>query len=231
MPGVRMSTTKYVMPLCGSASGDRCGRAGCRSGRRGRTSSRSSARSRRTRRRRAPPWCVSDARSLPAPGSLKSWHQNSEPSRMPGQVALVLLVGAGDEQRRAGPADADRVQRLRGTRAPAAPRRSRAAGRARRRAPTGWASAGRRSRHAASRPHEVGGVAALGGVLGQEGPDVVPELLGFRRQVEVHYMAPMGPDRSGGGADGSSGPVPGVVYRAQCRRRARCEPRRHTTRQ
>ena len=56
---------------------------------------------------------VRPARSLPAPGSLKSWHQSSEPSRIPGRYSLLLLVGTGDEQRRPRPADPDRVQRPR----------------------------------------------------------------------------------------------------------------------
>ena len=95
-----MSTTKYVIPLWASASG--------------------SVRARRM------PYCatwasvvhtfwpfttnsspsrsarvVSDARSLPAPGSLKSWHQISVPSSSPGRyraccssVPATISVGA-----------------------------------------------------------------------------------------------------------------------------------------
>ena len=43
----------------------------------------------------------SDARSEPASGSLNSWHQISSAVRIDGQPALLLLVGAVREQRRA----------------------------------------------------------------------------------------------------------------------------------
>ena len=41
------------------------------------------------------------ARSLPAPGSLNSWHHISSPRSMAGQEAVPLLVGAEVEDRRA----------------------------------------------------------------------------------------------------------------------------------
>ena len=42
----------------------------------------------------------SDARSEPEPGSLKPWHQNVSPDRMPRQVlALLLLVAVHDDRR------------------------------------------------------------------------------------------------------------------------------------
>ncbi len=62
----------------------------------------------------------------------------------PGEVAVLLLLGAGDEERRPGPADADRVERTRGLRSRGAPRRSRAAAPGRRRVRRAWASAVRR---------------------------------------------------------------------------------------
>ena len=55
-----------------------------------------------------------DARSLPAPGSLNSWHHSSLASRMRGSQRCLLLVGAVREQRRAREVDADAVHRLRG---------------------------------------------------------------------------------------------------------------------
>ena len=59
----------------------------------------------------------SDARSLPAPGSLNSWHQISDASRMLRQPARLLLGRAVREQRRPDEVDADAADELR--RAPA----------------------------------------------------------------------------------------------------------------
>ena len=83
MPGVRMSTTKYVMPRCASASGSvRASRmphcATC--ARVVHTFWPLTTYSSPSRMARV----ASDERSLPAPGSLNSWHQISEPSSRPG---------------------------------------------------------------------------------------------------------------------------------------------------
>ena len=49
----------------------------------------------------APPAVRRLARSLPASGSLKPWHQCSSASRMFGQPPLLLLVGAPADDHRA----------------------------------------------------------------------------------------------------------------------------------
>ena len=55
----------------------------------------------------------SEARSLPASGSLKSWHQISSAERIVRQVAQPLVLGAVREQGRPDQVDADAVHRLR----------------------------------------------------------------------------------------------------------------------
>ena len=93
-----------------------------------RTRSRSSGRSPRTRRRRGSPCVRMLARSEPASGSLKPWHQCSSAVRMPGQPALLLLVGAPLEDHRADLPDAVRVvDARRCAPAPSPRRRSRSA--------------------------------------------------------------------------------------------------------
>ena len=49
----------------------------------------------------------SDARSDPAPGSLKSWHQISSPAQERPEPACLLLVGPVGDQGRAGEHDPD----------------------------------------------------------------------------------------------------------------------------
>ena len=55
---------------------------------------------------------LSEARSLPASGSLKSWHQISSAERIFGQVRQALVLGPVGQQRRADEVDADAVDRL-----------------------------------------------------------------------------------------------------------------------
>ena len=68
-----------------------------------------------SRRRRVRARVESDARSLPAPGSLNSWHQISSARRgCCGQPARLLLGGAVGEERRPDEVDADAADELRG---------------------------------------------------------------------------------------------------------------------
>jgi len=53
---------------------------------------------------------ASAARSLPAPGSLNSWHQISSPVQRLAQPALLLLVAAVGEDGRGRHAQPDRVE-------------------------------------------------------------------------------------------------------------------------
>ena len=54
---------------------------------------------------------ASDARSEPAPGSLKSWHHFSSLRTIGAEEAQLLLVGAVREQRGRGVVEPERVQR------------------------------------------------------------------------------------------------------------------------
>ena len=163
----------------------------------------------------------SDARSLPDAGLAEELAPDLGAVEDPRDVALVLLVGARDEQRRPGPADADGVERLGRARRPQLgvdhELLDRPGGEPPRPGPVRGGVPG------PGQPgDEVGGVAAVGGVLGEERPDVVPELLRLGRQLEVHHMAPRArrrhvADRSGGTRRaGHPGRATGAEHWARC---------------
>ena len=106
MPGVFMLRKKNVSPLCFGALGSlrvtrmaHVGPVGARRPDLLAVDTQSSPS--RTARVRSP------ARSEPAPGSEKSWHQTSSPRRAGRRVPPLLLLGAVGEQRRHAHAEAD----------------------------------------------------------------------------------------------------------------------------
>src|SRR5207247_3711112 len=104
----------------------------------------------------------------------------------PGEVAVLLLLGAGDQERRAGPADADRVEgagRPGGAELLVDDQLLHGAGVASiRLGPVGGDVSGLRQPHG-----PVGRETSARGVLADERPDLVPVHLRLCRQVEVHW--------------------------------------------
>ena len=104
----------------------------------------------------------------------------------PGEVAVLLLLGARDEERRAGPADADRVQRARDRERRGAPRRSRAAATGPASSPQGAGQWGATYPAAARRTFQSGGKRPSGACSRDESPDLVAVGLRLCREIEVH---------------------------------------------
>ena len=90
----------------------RCGPGRCPSGTIARSWSRPSGPRPASRPRPGWPGWRATARSEPAPGSENSWHHSSLASRIDGQPAPLLLVGAEGEDGRADVVHADPVDRL-----------------------------------------------------------------------------------------------------------------------
>ena len=107
MPGVFMSSEEVARCPCASAPPGRCGRGGCTSRPCGRAKSRSSEPLITNVSPSATARVWSEARSEPARGSLKPWHQTVSALAMPGRMLRLLLVGAVEDDRRADAVGAD----------------------------------------------------------------------------------------------------------------------------
>ena len=108
-----MSTTKHEMPLCFGRVGVGAGQADAPVGELRVRRPHLLAVERPSRRRPRVGRVVDRlARSLPASGSLNSWHHRSSASRIARQPARLLLVGAVGQQRRPDEVDADAADEL-----------------------------------------------------------------------------------------------------------------------